>query len=98
MASEGFHELPQDLTPFSAFFCLTPFSALFLPDRISFVDALRWLRTATPGTLLGPLVINPYRPYRVEPRVLKRRKKEYSLMTKPRDVLRKALLRKKVAA
>lgn len=67
-------------------------------ERISFIDALRWLRDAAPDTTLTPLVVNPERPNRVEPRVLKRRKKEYTLMTKPRDVLRKALLRKKVAA
>jgi hypothetical protein len=64
-------------------------------DRISFVDALRWLRDAGPDTLLTPLVVNPSRPNRLEPRVLKRRMKEYPLMTKPRPTLRKRLLRKK---
>jgi Transposase DDE domain len=67
-------------------------------DRISFIDALRWLRDAHADTLLSPLVINPARPGRIEPRVLKRRMKEYTLMKKPRDVLRKALSRKKKAA
>lgn len=67
-------------------------------DRISFIDALRWLRTATPGTPLPNLVTNPHRPDRVEPRVLKRRPKEYPLMTKPRDQLRKALLAQQHAA
>jgi hypothetical protein len=43
-------------------------------------------------------VINPARPDRIEPRVLKRRQKPYDLMMKPRDVLRKALLNKKHAA
>jgi hypothetical protein len=37
-------------------------------------------------------------PSRLEPRVLKRRMKEYTLMKKPRHELRKALLRKKRAA
>jgi hypothetical protein len=37
-------------------------------------------------------------PSRLEPRVLKRRMKEYTLMKKPRHELRKALLRKKAAA
>ena len=39
------------------------------------------------------LVINPRRPNRVEPRQVKRRPKSYSLLTKPRDELRKALLK-----
>lgn len=67
-------------------------------DRISSIDALRWLRDAKTDTLLTALVINPARPNRIEPRVLKRRMKEYTLMTKPRHELRKALLRKKRAA
>jgi hypothetical protein len=67
-------------------------------DRISFIDALRWLRDAKTDTLLTALVINPARPDRLEPRVLKRRMKEYNLMKKPRHELRKALLRKKRAA
>lgn len=65
-------------------------------DRISFADALRWLRDAGRDTCLTPLVINPYRPYRLEPRVLKRRMKEYTLMKKPRKKLRKGLRRKNV--
>ena len=67
-------------------------------DRISFIDALRWLRDAKPETILTELVVNPSRPDRIEPRVLKRRMKEYTLMTKPRCQLRKALERKKDAA
>ena len=67
-------------------------------DRISFVDALRWLCTAEPDTSLRKLIVNPLRPDRWEPRVLKRRPKDYALMTKPRTILRKALKRKAVAA
>lgn len=67
-------------------------------DRISFVDALRWLRDTKPGTPLSDLVVNRARPDRIEPRVLKRRMKEFPLMTKPRAVLRKALARNKDAA
>jgi hypothetical protein len=67
-------------------------------ERISFVDALRWLRDAQPGASLTPLVVNSHRPDRVEPRVLKRRMKEYALMKKPRSELRKALSRKKRVA
>jgi hypothetical protein len=67
-------------------------------DRISFVDALRWLATAEPGDELPDLVVNPLRPNRAEPRVRKRRPKAYPLMTIPRDKLRKALLGLEVAA
>ena len=67
-------------------------------ERISFVDALRWLQQAQPGTPLTPLLVNPERRHRVEPRVRKRRPKSYPLMTKPRKELRKALKRKPHAA
>jgi hypothetical protein len=60
-------------------------------DRISFIDAARWLATARDEEALSPLVVNPHRPYRYEPRVRKRRPKQYPLMQKPRHVLRKAL-------
>lgn len=66
--------------------------------RISFVDVLRWLRTAEPGKPLPEMVVNPDRPNRYEPRVLKRRMKKFKLMMKPRRVLRKALRNKKLAA
>ena len=61
------------------------------PDRISFIDALRWLATARPGDRLPRLVVNTHRPNRLEPRVRKRRPKKYSLMKQPRKELRKAL-------
>jgi hypothetical protein len=67
-------------------------------ERISFVDALRWLATAEPGDELPELVVNPHRPGRVEPRVVKRRPKKYGLMNRPRDALRNALLHQEVAA
>ncbi len=38
-------------------------------ERISFIDALRWLISAQPGEPLIPLVVNPWRPNRYEPRV-----------------------------
>ncbi len=60
------------------------------PDRISFIDALRWLNHATPGEPLPKLIVLPIR-QRVEPRVRKRRPKQYDLMTKPRESLRQAL-------
>lgn len=59
--------------------------------RISFIDALRWLQTAQPGDQLPKLVVNPLRPYRMEPRVRKRRPKEFPLMKKPRRQLKKEL-------
>ena len=61
-------------------------------DRISFVDALRWLSSAEAGEPLPELIVNPLRPDRIEPRVRKRRPKEYPLMNKPREKLRKELL------
>jgi len=68
------------------------------PQRISFIDAARWLAHAAPDAELPTLVMNPHRPDRVEPRVIKRRMKEFPLMKKPRDKLRQALFRKKPAA
>ena len=62
------------------------------PERISFVDALRWLATAQPGDELPDLVVLPSRSGRVEPRVRKRRPKVFPLMQQPRAELRKALL------
>ena len=58
--------------------------------RVSFIDTVRWLRVL----LIGPrptelkLLINPYRPDRWEPRKLKRRMKEYDLLTEPRARLK----------
>ena len=60
-------------------------------ERISFADALKWMRHARPGDSLPDLVVNPPRRGRVEPRCKKRRPKQYDLMNKPRDRLRKAL-------
>lgn len=59
--------------------------------RISFIDALRWLQTAPPGDQLPKLVVNPWRPHRLEPRVRKRRPKEFPVMQKPRQQLKKEL-------
>lgn len=59
--------------------------------RISFIDALRWLQTAKPNDELPELVVNPYRPNRLEPRVRKRHPKQYPPMKKPRQQLKKGL-------
>ena len=61
------------------------------PDRISFVDALRWLRDAASDPAEMRLIVNPDRPGRIEPRVKKRRPKQYPLMNQPRDQLRQAM-------
>ncbi len=60
-------------------------------DRISFIDAARWLATARDNAPLSLLVVNPHRPSRYEPRVRKRRPKQYPLMQTPRKELRKLL-------
>ena len=68
------------------------------PDRISFIDALRWLRNAGPDSELIDLIVNPCRPGRFEPRLVKRRPKKYGLLNKPRKTLRNRLKNKHVAA
>jgi Transposase DDE domain len=61
-------------------------------ERISFVDALRWLGAPSTGVPLGALIVNPARPHRVEPRVKKRRPKPFPLMITPRQALRQQLI------
>jgi Transposase DDE domain len=61
-------------------------------ERISFLDALRWLGAPDSGMPLEELFVNPWRPHRVEPRVKKRRSKKFPFMNKPRHVLRKHLI------
>ena len=68
------------------------------PGRISFVDALRWLRCARPGEEVPRLRVNPERPGRHEPRAKKRRAKPYDLMRRPREELRQKLFKKRPAA
>jgi hypothetical protein len=67
-------------------------------DRISFLDALRWLSEARVGATLAKLVVNPERAGRAEPRVRKRRPKSYPLMRSPRSELRAGLLKAQKAA
>lgn len=68
------------------------------PERISFIDALRWLASAPLNAPLPSLIVNPRRPNRIEPRVVKRRPKSHKLMMRPRPELRKTLeLRRKTA-
>src|SRR5262249_45094940 len=60
------------------------------PDRISFVAARRWLGHARPGTPLPTLKVHRRR-QRWEPRVRKRRPKQYPLLNRPRAELRQAV-------
>ena len=54
------------------------------PDRVSFIDALDVLRHRSPDEPVPTLTINPHRPGRHQPRVIKRRKDRYRVMTRPR--------------
>ena len=68
------------------------------PQQISFVAALRWLALADRQTTLPCLPLIPHRPHRYEPRVRKRRMKEYDLMRIPRRRLKQRLLTQQVRA
>jgi Transposase DDE domain len=61
-------------------------------ERISFMDALRWLGASGTGVPLGALIVNRIRPHQVEPRVKKRWPKSFPFMIKPRQALRQQLL------
>ena len=61
-------------------------------ERISFLDALRWLGAPSTEIPLGAFIVNPARPHRVEPRVKKRRPKPFPLMITPRQELRHRLI------
>ena len=68
------------------------------PERISFIDAWRWLRFAQPGDVLPELIVNRDRPGRAEPRVRKRRPKQFPVMKRPRAQLRKEMIKKRLAS
>lgn len=54
--------------------------------KVSFVDAMRYLAARLLGlTGVEDLVINPTRPGRNQPRVIRTRLKQYDLMTRPRS-------------
>jgi Transposase DDE domain len=65
-------------------------------ERISFLDALRWLGAPRSGMPLVALIVNPLRPHRMEPRVKKRRPKSFPLMLKPRRELRQRLVQQEI--
>jgi len=54
------------------------------PEQISFADVLHWLQYTRAGEDLPTFVANLPRPDRTEPRVVKRRNKDFPYMTKPR--------------
>jgi hypothetical protein len=64
-------------------------------DRLSFADALYWVRHGDLSLPLPELQVVPYRPERVEPRAVKRRPKEYARLNRPRQEMRKQLHRRK---
>lgn len=61
------------------------------PERIGLLDTARWLVGSEGGGDVTVLLVNPPRRGRAEPRVVKRRPKQYLRMTKPRGTLRKSL-------
>jgi hypothetical protein len=61
-------------------------------ERISVLEALRWLGAPSTGGPVGTLIINPIRPQRLEPRVKKRRPKSVPFMITPRQELRQQLI------
>ena len=67
-------------------------------ERISCIDALRWLSAPESGGPLEALFVNRWRPNRVAPRVQKQRPKKYPFMTKSRHMLRNQLTQQAVGA
>ena len=63
------------------------------PQRISFVDTVRWILHADPEQDMPPILVNPDRPGRFEPRVRKRRHYGYSYMMRPRAELKEMIAR-----
>ena len=63
--------------------------------RISFADALYWLRHGDLSCPMPELLVVPLRPGRFEPRAVKRRPKPYAWLSKPREIFRKPLRRRK---
>lgn len=61
------------------------------PDRVSFVDTVRALLSAEPGGPPPQLIVNPKRPGRHEPRVVKDLQDTYTKMVRPREELRREL-------
>jgi hypothetical protein len=62
-------------------------------SRLSFADTLAWLRWGDISAI-PTIKINPLRPGRLEPRVIKRAKKQFPYMTRPRAQLKLELYAK----
>lgn len=62
--------------------------------RLSFADALAWMRHAQSGDDPPRLRVVPLRPGRIEPRAIKRRPKPFDLMNRPRHEMRKRIIDK----
>ncbi len=55
-------------------------------ERVSFIDAMRYLAMRLLGRIgVAKLILNPNRPARRQLRVIRRRMKEYDLLTEPRQ-------------
>lgn len=67
-------------------------------ERLSFIDAVRWLAEAVHGPVELQLRRLPHRSGRVEPRAVKRRPKEYDRLTRPRHEYSKDLATQQLAA
>ncbi len=67
------------------------------PDRISFIDVLRWLELGCPGEGLPPFIINPVRSRSPAPRIVRRRHKGHTYMTRPRKPQTKLLVNKELS-
>ena len=59
------------------------------PDRISFIDVLRWLELGGPGRDLPRFIVNPVRCRSPAPRRTRRRPKPLTYLTQPRTPQRK---------
>ena len=67
------------------------------PDRISFIDVLRWLELGCPGEALPPFIINPVRSRSPAPRIVRRRHKGHTYMTRPRKPQTKLLVHQELS-
>ena len=54
------------------------------PDHISFIDVLRWLALGCRGSQLPKFIVNPRRSRSPAPRIVRRRHKGHTYMTRPR--------------
>ena len=65
------------------------------PERVSFIDLVRLLRHGLDRVAVAAIVINPNRPGRAQPRLVKRRPLQYSRMTQPRYILKRELMKQR---